>query len=215
MFKISASVLSANFSNLEEEMKNVSSADYIHLDVMDGHFVQNLTFGSKFIKDLRIHTKQPFDTHLMVKNPENYVKIMAEAGANIFTFHQEAVVHCDRLVREIKESNMKAGISIVPSTNENVLKYLLEDIDLVLVMTVNPGFGGQKFLVSQLKKIENIRNMIEKSNKKIELEVDGGIDEKTVQLAKNAGADVFVAGSFIFTGNRESKIKLLQKALNT
>jgi ribulose-phosphate 3-epimerase len=214
MFKISASVLSADFSNLKEEIKSVSSADYIHLDVMDGHFVQNLTFGVKFIKDIRGSAKQPFDTHLMVSNPEDYVEAVADAGGNIFTFHQEAITHCDRLVQQIKENNMKAGVSIAPSTDENVLKYLMGDIDLILVMTVNPGFGGQKFLVSQLKKIENIRNMIEKSGRKIELEVDGGIDEKTIKLAKNAGANVFVAGSFIFTENREFRIKLLRDALN-
>jgi ribulose-phosphate 3-epimerase len=216
MFKISPSILSADFSILGEEVKSISDADYIHLDVMDGEFVPNLTFGAKTIKDLRRLSNQVFDAHLMVKNPADYVKAMAGAGADIFTFHYEACTHHSRLIQEIKENGMKAGISLVPSTNENVLEYLLEELDLVLVMTVNPGFGGQKFLTSQLKKIEKIRNMIEKTGKNIDLEVDGGINEKTIVAARNAGANVFVAGSFIFDGGgeRNKKIELLRKSLN-
>jgi ribulose-phosphate 3-epimerase len=216
MFKISPSILSANFSILGEEIKVISDADYIHLDVMDGDFVPNLTFGAKIIKDLRNLTRQVFDTHLMVKNPENYVKSMADAGVDIFTFHYEACTHPDRLIQEIKKNGMKAGISLVPSTNENVLEYLLEKLDLVLVMTVNPGFGGQSFLTSQLKKIEKIREMIDKSGKKIDLEVDGGINDKTILEVRNAGADVFVAGSFVFDGDGKynEKVKLLKKILD-
>jgi ribulose-phosphate 3-epimerase len=149
----------------------------------------------------------------MVTNPEDYVKPMADIGINIFTFHQETVMHSDRLIQKIKENGMRAGISLVPSTNEDVLEYLLSNLDLVLIMTVNPGFGGQKFLLSQLKKIENVRNMIEKSGRDIELEVDGGINDKTIKLAKNAGADVFVAGNFIFSGDKKSRIELLRAAL--
>jgi ribulose-phosphate 3-epimerase len=215
MFKISPSILSANFSILGEEVKSISDADYIHLDVMDGNFVPNLTFGSKTIKDLREISKQIFDAHLMVKNPEEYVKSMADASVDIFTFHYEACTHHDRLIQEVKKNGMRVGISLVPSTDERVLEYILDEVDLVLVMTVNPGFGGQKFLTSQLKKIENIRNMIEKSGKDIDLEVDGGINDKTILAVRDVGANVFVAGSFIFDGNNKNNenVKFLRDLL--
>lgn len=216
MIKIAPSILTADFANLKNELLSISEADLIHLDVMDGNFVPNLTFGPKLIKDLREYTKQIFDVHLMVNNPENYVKSMSNAGANIFTFHYESVIHANKLINDIKMENMKAGISIVPSTNENVLKYLIDDLDLILVMTVNPGFGGQKFLTEQLKKIENIKNMIIKSNKNIILEVDGGINEKTIIDIAKAGADVAVVGSYIFNENKDynKKIKFLKDSCN-
>ena len=195
--------MSADFSNLGEEIQNIekAGADYIHIDVMDGSFVPNITIGNEVVKALRAKTQLPFDVHLMINNPDNHVKAFAEAGADIITIHAEASIHLDRSLALIKSFDKKAGVSLVPSTHEDALDYILEKLDLILVMTVNPGFGGQKFLSSQLKKIENIRKKIEKSGKKIELEVDGGINDQTARIAIEAGADVLVSGSYIF-GNK-------------
>jgi len=200
MIKISPSILSANFSRLGEEIKAIekAGADYIHIDVMDGSFVPNITIGNEVVKSLRETTKLPFDVHLMINNPDNHIKAFADAGSDIITIHQEASIHLDRSVDLIKSFGKKAGVSIVPSTHEDALDYVLEKLDLILVMTVNPGFGGQKFLSSQLKKIENIRKKIEKTGKKIELEVDGGVNEQTFKSVTSAGADVLVSGSYIF-----------------
>ncbi len=200
MIKISPSILSADFSKLGEEIINISKAgaDYIHLDVMDGSFVPNITIGNEVVKSLRKITNVPFDVHLMINNPDNHIESFAKAGSDIITIHAEASIHLDRSIELIKSFGKKAGVSIVPSTNEDVLDYVLEKLDLILVMTVNPGFGGQKFLTSQLKKIENIRNKIEKSGRKIELEVDGGINQETAKAVVKAGADVLVSGSYIF-----------------
>lgn len=194
--KISPSILSADFSILKEEIEKITDADYIHIDVMDGNFVPNLTFGAKLIKDIRKYTNKPFDVHLMVNNPENYIDSMVDAGADIITIHYESCIHVDRVLDTIKKSGVKAGLTIVPSTHESVLTYLLDKLDLVLVMSVNPGFGGQKFISSQLEKIKNIKKMI--GNRPIEIEVDGGINETTAKLAVDAGADVLVAGSYVF-----------------
>jgi len=200
MIKISPSILSADFSKLGEEIQNIAKAgaDYIHIDVMDGAFVPNITLGNEVVKNLRKNCALPFDVHLMINNPDNHIKAFADAGSDIITIHAEASIHLDRSIQLIKSFGKKAGVSIVPSTHESALDYVLEDLDLILVMTVNPGFGGQKFSHSQLKKIENIRKKIEKSGKKIELEVDGGINEETYNLAVSAGADVLVSGSYIF-----------------
>lgn len=199
MVKISPSILSADFSILKEEIQKLDEADYIHIDVMDGNFVPNLTFGPKLIKDIRKYTDKVFDVHLMVNNPENYIDSMAEAGADIITIHYESCIHVDRVITRIKDKGLKAGLTLVPSTNENVLQYLLDKLDLILVMSVNPGFGGQKFLYSQLDKIRNIKKMI--GNKNIEIEVDGGINEETYKQVIDAGADVLVAGSYVFNSN--------------
>jgi len=200
MLKISPSILSADFANLGQEIQAIekAGADYIHIDVMDGSFVPNITIGNEVVKSLRKISKLPYDVHLMVDNPDAHIKAFAEAGSDIITIHAEASTHLDRSIELIKSFGKKAGVSIVPSTSEDVLNYVLEKLDLILVMTVNPGFGGQKFLSSQLRKIENLRNKIEKCGKKIELEVDGGINDKTVKSVVDAGADVLVAGSFIF-----------------
>jgi ribulose-phosphate 3-epimerase len=200
MIKISPSILSADFSKLGEEIQNIekAGADYIHIDVMDGSFVPNITIGNEVVKNLRKNTALPFDVHLMINNPDNHIKAFADAGSDIITIHAEASIHLDRSVDLIKSFGKKAGVSIVPSTHENVLDYVLEKLDLILVMSVNPGFGGQKFLSSQLRKIENLRKKIEKTGKKIELEVDGGINAETYKLATSAGADVLVSGSYIF-----------------
>lgn len=200
MLKISPSILSADFSRLGEEIQAIekAGADYIHLDVMDGSFVPNITIGNEVVKNLRKNTALPFDVHLMINNPDNHVKAFADAGSDIITIHAEASIHLDRSVDLIKSFGKKAGVSIVPSTHEDALDYVLEKLDLILVMTVNPGFGGQKFLSSQLRKIENLRKKIDKSGKKIELEVDGGINDQTIKLVTSAGADVVVSGSYIF-----------------
>ncbi|MBP7710263.1 MAG: ribulose-phosphate 3-epimerase [Rickettsiales bacterium] len=200
MIKISPSILSADFSKLGEEIVAIekAGADYIHIDVMDGSFVPNITIGNEVVKNLRKNTALPFDVHLMINNPDNHVKAFADAGSDIITIHAEASIHLDRSVDLIKSFGKKAGVSIVPSTHEDALDYVLEKLDLILVMTVNPGFGGQKFLSSQLRKIENLRKKIEKTGKKIELEVDGGINAETFKLATSAGADVLVSGSYIF-----------------
>ena len=213
MVKISPSILSADFSKLGEEIIAIekAGADYIHLDVMDGAFVPNITIGNEVVKSLRKTSKLPFDTHLMINNPDAHIKSFADAGSDIITIHAEASTHLDRSVELIKSFGKKAGVSIVPSTHEDVLDYVLEKLDLILVMTVNPGFGGQKFISSQLRKIEAIREKIEKSGKKIELEVDGGINEETAKLAVNAGADLLVSGSYIFkSDNYANAIKNLR-----
>lgn len=214
MIKIAPSILSADFAKLGEEIINIekAGADYIHIDVMDGSFVPNITIGNEVVKSLRQKTQLPFDVHLMINNPDNHIKAFAEAGADIITIHAEASIHLDRSLALIKSFNKKVGVSLVPSTHENSLDYILEKLDLILIMTVNPGFGGQKFLTSQLKKIENIRNKIEKSGKKIELEVDGGINDHTAKIAIEAGADVLVSGSYIFgSGNYQQAIQNLKK----
>jgi ribulose-phosphate 3-epimerase len=215
MIKIAPSILSADFAKLGEEIINIekAGADYIHIDVMDGSFVPNITIGNEVVKSLRQKTQLPFDVHLMINNPDNHIKAFAEAGADLITIHAEASIHLDRSLALIKSFNKKVGVSLVPSTHEDCLDYILEKLDLILVMTVNPGFGGQKFLASQLKKIENIRKKIEKSGKKIELEVDGGINDQTAKIAVEAGADVLVSGSYIFgSGNYQQAIQTLKKS---
>jgi ribulose-phosphate 3-epimerase len=215
MIKIAPSILSADFAKLGEEIQNIekAGADYIHIDVMDGSFVPNITIGNEVVKSLRQKTQLPFDVHLMINNPDNHIKAFAEAGSDLITIHAEASIHLDRSLALIKSFNKKVGVSLVPSTHEDCLDYILEKLDLILVMTVNPGFGGQKFLASQLKKIENIRKKIEKSGKKIELEVDGGINDQTARIAVEAGADVLVSGSYIFgSGNYQQAIQNLKKS---
>ena len=206
--KIAPSILSTDFSILKEEISKIKTADYLHIDVMDMHFVPNLTFGPKLIKDIKKHTNIPFDVHLMVDNPEQWIPLIKDF-ADIITVHYESCIHLHKTIQEIKKCGKMAGIALNPSTNEDVLKYLLDDIDLILVMTVNPGFGGQSFINSQLEKIKNIKNMIK--NKNIILEVDGGINDKTGKLCIEQGANMLVAGSFIFNNeNYENAIKILK-----
>jgi ribulose-phosphate 3-epimerase len=197
--KIAPSILSADFANLGEEVKKISQhADYIHIDIMDGHFVPNLTIGPAVVKALRPHSKLVFDVHLMTYNVDQYIREFAEAGADIITIHAEACTHLDRSLKLIKSLGKKAGISLVPSSHENKLDYVMELVDLILVMSVNPGFAGQNFIPSQLAKIKQIKNKISQTNRQIELEVDGGINDVTAKQVIAAGADILVAGAYIF-----------------
>lgn len=203
MIKIAPSILSADFANLEREIKDLeqAGADMIHIDVMDGHFVPNLTFGPPVIKAIRKFTNLPFDAHLMINNPEDSFKQYVDAGADIITVHPESTIHIDNLLINIRKAGVKAGVSLLPSTLEGSINYYLDKIDLILVMSVNPGFGGQEFISSQLSKIEKLAALIESSNREIILAVDGGINEMTARKCIAAGADQLVAGSFIFKSN--------------
>jgi ribulose-phosphate 3-epimerase len=200
--KISPSILSADFSRLGEEVREIDSAgaDYIHVDVMDGHFVPNLTIGPVVVKALRHVTKKPFDVHLMISPVDPYVPEFAEAGADILTVHPEAGPHLHRTLQLIKSFGKKAGVALNPATPIAALDYLWEVVDLVLVMSVNPGFGGQNFIPEQVRKIAALRERIDATGRMIDLEVDGGINPETARQAVDAGADVLVAGTATFAG---------------
>lgn len=200
--RIAPSILSADFAKLGEEVRAIDTAgaDWIHIDVMDGHFVPNLTIGPGVVKALRPHTDKHFDVHLMISPVDSFLDDFAEAGADTITVHPEAGAHVHRTVQHIKSLGKRAGISLNPATPVETLDYLLEEIDLVLVMSVNPGFGGQSFIESQLRKIEAIRARIDALGKPIDLEVDGGVDAETAPRAIAAGADALVAGTATFRG---------------
>jgi len=200
MVKIAPSILSADFARLGEEVAAVdrAGADYIHVDVMDGHFVPNITIGPLVVEAVRKVTTKPLDVHLMIEHPDRYIPDFARAGADIITVHQEAVPHLHRTVQLIKSLGKKAGVSLNPATPVATLEDILEDLDLILVMTVNPGFGGQSFIPSGLNKIAALRREIDRRGLAVELEVDGGVKVDNIERIAAAGADVFVAGSAVF-----------------
>ncbi|WP_026986944.1 ribulose-phosphate 3-epimerase [Fodinicurvata fenggangensis] len=204
--RISPSILSSDFAALGQEVRAISEAgaDYIHVDVMDGHFVPNITIGPSVVKALRPHSDLPFDVHLMISPVDPYVEAFAEAGADIITVHPEAGPHVHRTLQLIKSLGKKAGVSINPGTPLATVKPLMEEVDLILVMSVNPGFGGQSFIPESLRKLESLRRMIDDSGRDIDLEVDGGINLETAPQAIAAGADVLVAGTATFKGGPQA-----------
>lgn len=192
------SLLAADFSQLKEQLKLIKTADYLHLDVMDGIYVPNITFGPVLIASLRKHSQLPFDTHLMISKPERYIEDFVEAGADILTVHIEATDHIHRVIQLIKEQGIKAGVSLNPATPVESLEYILPELDQVLIMTVNPGFGGQSYIPQMTEKVAKLNKMIEENNYKCKIEVDGGIKNYNLKKVIKAGADIIVAGSAIF-----------------
>lgn len=200
MKELNPSLLAADFYNLKDQIEELNNTQvkYLHLDIMDGSYVPNISYGADIIKNIRKHTDLIFDTHLMVNNPENFIELFAEAGSDIISFHPETTNHPNRVVNQIKSKGLKAGIVLNTHTNENILEYLIQDIDLVLIMTVVPGYGGQEFIPQIKEKIKKVRKMIDESGRDIILEIDGGVKYNNARELADLGVDLLVAGSAVF-----------------
>ena len=203
MIKLAPSILSADFARLLEDVKKVEQAgcEYLHIDVMDGHFVPNITLGPAIVKSLRKDVNMVFDTHLMIENPDNYIKDFVDSGSDIIVVHAEACNHLHRTIQNIKSYNIKAGVALNPATPIETIKHVLEDVDMVLVMTVNPGFGGQSFIKGMIEKIEELKNLIDEKKLNVDIQVDGGIKPDNIDKVVKAGANIIVAGSAIFNSD--------------
>ncbi len=215
MIKIAPSILSADFAKLGEDIKDVElgGADYIHVDVMDGHFVPNITIGPLIVDAIRPITDLPLDVHLMIENPDRYIDAFAKAGADIITVHVEACPHLHRTIQLIKSTGVKAGVVLNPHTPVSTIQHVIEDIDMVLLMTVNPGFGGQSFIHSVLPKIREVADLVAEKNLDVEIEIDGGVNPETAKLCVEAGANVLVAGSAIY--NQKDRAEAIQAIRNS
>ncbi len=217
MIKLAPSILSADFARLLEDVKKVEKAgcEYLHIDVMDGHFVPNITLGPGIVKSLRKDVNMVFDAHLMIENPDNYIKEFADAGCDIIVVHQEACTHLHRTIQNIKSYGVKAGVALNPATPIETIKYVLQDVDMVLLMSVNPGFGGQSYIPVVTQKIKELKTLIDEMGIDIDIEVDGGVKPSNISEVVNAGANVIVAGSAIFNaGDLDEAVKLLRENAN-
>lgn len=214
MIKVAPSILSADFAKLGEEIKDVEQggADYIHVDVMDGHFVPNITIGPLIVDAIRPITDLPLDVHLMIENPDQYIEVFVEAGANIISVHVETCRHLHRTIQNIKNHGVKAGVVLNPATPVESIQHIIQDVDMVLLMSVNPGFGGQKFIDAVVPKIKQVSEMVRSIGKDIEIEVDGGVNPETAKICLDSGANVLVAGSAVFSKkNRKEAIANIRR----
>ena len=213
MVNFAPSILSADFSRLKEEVVSVKNTKYLHLDIMDGRFVPNITYGPLVVEAIRPYSEQIFDTHLMIVEPEKYIEDFAEAGSDIITVHVEATDHIHRAIQMIKSNGCKAGVTLNPATSLSTIENIIDDVDLILIMSVNPGFGGQKFIPQMLDKVKRLNKMIQKSNTETLIEIDGGINFDNIKEIVDAGVDIVVSGSAIFKGDPQENINKFRRKL--